>query len=350
MPRITLARLAAGAIAGLVSLAAPRTAGAQPGAIDPQCASSPRALQDVCQKSADIFNLVAPQLGPGIAGGNANFGGEGALGRPGAWSVGARVNFVRSRLPRLAGVRLSSEGAQSTGFQTAEPPVPVPTADLAVGLFGGVPLAPGVRLGALDVLASLSYVPDYDEENVSVSATGARLQFGYGARLGLLQESTFLPGLAVTYLRRDLPEAELIGRVSATAGGAVDDTIGVTSLTTETHAWRVVASKRVGLLGVAAGAGQDRYASRASLRGVLNETTILGPFRVAAEGYDFRQRLVRTNYFADVSLHLPLVTLVGEVGQARGGTVPRSLNAFDGSYMRAEEAVTYVAAGFRLRF
>ena len=83
---------------------------------------------------------------------------------------------------------------------------------------------------------------------------------------------------------------------------------------------------------------------------MLNESTILGPVRLEAEEYDFRQRQTRTSYFADLSLHLPLVTLAGEVGQVRGGSVPRSFNAFDGSYMRAEEAVTYFAAGVRLRF
>jgi hypothetical protein len=332
----------------LAVLAAP--AAAQQGALDPQCAGAATFVQDACQKSADIFSVVAPQLGPGIAGGNAVFGGEGALGRLGAVSVGIRGNVVRSRLPRLEGVRLSATGPVSTDFETAEPYVPIPTADAALGLFGGIPIAPGVRLGALDALASVSYVPDYDDENVSVSATGQRLQFGYGARLGLLQESAFVPGVAVTYLRRDIPEAELIGRVSATAGGLLDDTIGVSGLRTETHAWRAVASKRLAILGIAVGGGQDRYVSRARLRGVLNESTIIGPVRFVAEGFDFRQRLTRTNYFADVSLHFPLLTLVGEIGQASGGAVPRTHNAFDGDYARAEEPVTYGAVGVRLRF
>lgn len=341
---------AAGALASLASLIASPGAAAQQGTLDPQCADSPRLLQDACQKSADVFNLVAPQLGPVIAGGNPSFGGEGALGRLGAWSVGGRVNFVRGRLPRFSGVRLSTGGAQSTNFQTAETTVPVPTADIALGLFGGVPLGPGVRVGALDALASLTYVPDYHEEDVSVSTTGRPVEFGYGARLGLLQESRFVPGVAVTYLRRDIPESEVLGRVSTTSGGERNDTIGVTGLRTETHAWRMIASKRVAWLGFAMGAGQDRYSSHGSLRGVLNESTILGSVRIEAEEYDFRQRQTRTNYFADLSVHLPLVTLVGEVGQVRGGSVPQSFNAFDGSYTRAEENVTYFAAGARLRF
>jgi hypothetical protein len=325
-------------------------AAAQQGELNRQCATAATFVQDACQKSADIFSLVSPQLGPGIAGGNAVFGGEGALGRFGAVSVGVRANVVRSRLPRLEGVRLSANGPVSTDFETAEPYVPIPTADVAFGLFGGIPVAPGVRLGALDALASVSYVPDYDDENVSVDATGERLQLGYGARLGVLQESALIPGLAVTYLRRDLPEAELVGRVSATAGGALDDTIGVTALRTETHAWRVVASKRLAVIGVAVGGGQDRYSSRAALRGVLNESTIIGPVRFVAQGFDFRQRLTRTSYFADVSLHLPLLTLVGEIGQVSGGTVPRTFNAFSGDYARAEAPVTYGAAGVRLKF
>jgi hypothetical protein len=332
------------ALLALLSLARP--AAAQQGGLASECVGAVVLAQDVCQKSADIFNLVAPQLGPGIAGGNAVFGGEGALGRTGAWSIGVRANFVRGRLPRLDGISLSGSGAESTDFSTAEPYVPIPTADVAVGLFGGVPLVGGIRLGALDALGSVSYVPDYDDANVSVRATDRSVQFGYGARLGLVQESTLIPGLAVTYLRRDLPRTELVGRVSATPGGPLDDTLGVSGLRTETQAWRVVASKRLAMLGIAVGGGEDRYSSRASLRGVLNE----GPIHLETTGFEFRQSLTRTSYFADLSLHLPLLTLVAEVGQASGGSVPHSFNSFDGSFAAAEETVAFGAVGVRLKF
>ena len=142
----------------------------------------------------------------------------------------------------------------------------------------------------------------------------------------------------------------MLGRVAASAG-ARDDTLGVVGLRTQTHAWRAVASKTVAILTLSAGAGQDHYRSRARVRAVLNEAfPVVGPLRVATEAFDLRQRLTRTNYFADVSLTLPVVVLTGEVGRAGGARVARSFNSFDGRTDRAGDAVTYYAAGLRLRF
>ena len=335
------------------ALAAPAAIHAQEAGLDEQCAALTglldRPLQDACQKSVDIFNLVAPRLGPGVAGGNALLGSGAALGGLGRVSVGVRANVVRSRLPQLADVRVSTSGAQRSAFATTEPTVYIPTADAALGLFGGFALGP-LRLGGLDALGSVTYVPDYDNGDVSVAARGRRFQLGYGARLGLVQESPIVPGIGVTFLRRDLPATDLLGRVAASTV-ARDDTLGVTGLRTRTQAWRVVASKTVAIVTLSAGAGQDRYRSRGRVVGVLNETfPIVGAQRVAAEAFDLRQSLTRTNYFADLSLTLPVVVVTGEVGRAQGGRVVRSYNSFDGRDDRARDAVTYYAAGLRLRF
>ena len=339
------------------ALAVPSAAAAQPGALDPQCAALTgvvnRPLQDACQKSVDIFALVAPQLGPGIAGGNALLGGGAALGRPGRFSVGARVNFVRARLPKLRGVPVSLAGAQAADFRITRTTVYLPTADAAVGLFAGVDVGP-VHVGALDALGSVTYVPDYRNPDVSVAARGTRLQFGYGARVGLLQETARVPGLGLTYLRRDLPRTDVRGPVAVTAGApgaARDDTLGASGLRTTTHAWRLVASKTLSVVTLSAGGGRDRYDSRARLSAVLNETLpVVGPVRVRGEAFALRQRLTRTNVFADLSLTLPVAVLTGEVGRASGGRVARTFNAFDGGYDRARDATTYYAAGARLRF
>jgi hypothetical protein len=339
------------------ALALPTAATAQPGPLDPQCAALTtaleRSLQDACQKSVDIFALVAPQLGPGVAGGNALLGSGAALGRPGRFSVGARANFVRARLPQLAGTPVSTAGARAADFRTTRTTVYIPTADAALGLFGGVAVGP-LHVGAVDALGSVSYVPDYDNPDVSVRARGARLGFGYGARVGVLQETVVLPGIGLTYLRRDIPRTDVRGLVaiSSGAGGAArDDTLGASGLRTTTHAWRVVASKTVASLTLSAGGGQDRYDSRARLSAVINETLpVVGPVRLRGEAFDLRQRLTRKNVFEVLSLTLPVVVLTGEVGRASGGRVARTFNGFDGQRDRARDAVRYYAAGVRLRF
>jgi hypothetical protein len=244
---------------------------------------------------------------------------------------------------------VSTTGAERTDFATTTPAVYIPTADAALGLFGGFDAGP-VRVGGLDALASVTYVPDYDNRDLSVRARSGRYQLGYGARLGLVQESAFVPGIGVSYLRRDIPETNVYGLVAASAAGR-DDTLGVTGLRTRTQAWRVVASKAAGFVRLSAGAGQDSYRSRGRLAGVLNESfPIVGRQRITAEAFDLRQTVTRTNYFGDVSLTLPVVILTGEVGRAQGGRIARTYNSFDGRDDRAGDALTYYAAGLRLRF
>ncbi|HZF67726.1 MAG TPA: hypothetical protein VEZ47_06800 [Gemmatirosa sp.] len=356
--RLTGRGLALGRIAA--ALALPAGAAAQPGALDPQCAALTsvvdRPLQDACQKSVDIFALVASQLGPGIAGGNALLGSGAALGRPGRFSVGARANVVRARLPELAGTPVGIAGARAADFPITRTTVYLPTADAALGVFAGIDVGPA-HVGAVDLLGSLTYVPTYRNPDVRVAARGRRLQFGYGARVGLLQETPRLPGLGFTYLRRDVPPTDVRGRVAIASvapggGGAVaDDTVGAAGLRTTTHAWRLVASKTVSLVTLSAGGGQDRYDTRARLGAVLNETLpVVGRVRIAGEAFDLRQRLTRTNAFVDLSLTLPVVVLTGEVGRASGGRVARTFNRFEGRDDRARDAVTYTSVGLRLRF
>jgi hypothetical protein len=87
------------------------------------------------------------------------------------------------------------------------------------------------------------------------------------------------------------------------------------------------------------------------VRAVLNETLpIVGGIRLEANAFDLRQNVTRTNYFADVSLTLPVVVLTGEIGRASGGATARSFNTFDGRSDRAGDAITYYAVGLRLRF
>ena len=336
-----------------LALAIPSVAAAQNGALDPQCAALvgllDRPLQDACQKAVDIFSLVAPQLGPGIAGGNALLGSGSALGRLGRVSIGARANVIRGRLPRLNTTTVSTGGAQSTDFATTEPTVFIPTAEAALGVFKGID-AGRVHIGAFDVLASLTYVPNYDNPDVKVRGLDGNFQLGYGARVGLLQESAIVPGIGLTYLRRDLPESELLGLV-AVSQGVRNDTLGVMGLRTETQAWRLVASKTFAFVSFSAGAGQDFYRSQGRVRAVLNETfPIIGPVRLEADAFDLRQRTTRTNYFADLSLALPLVVATVEIGRAGGGDIAPSFNTFDGRADRARDAITYYSAGLRLRF
>lgn len=293
--------------------------------------------QDACQMALDVFNLMAPQLGLALTGGNATLGQGGNLGGPGHFSIGLRGNVFSGDVPKVNDFPTSSPTGRVQRTGTAALPakkqiVGLPTADAALGIFRGVPLGL-TNVGGIDLLLSATYVPSIGDagDDIRVEPDG-NWQFGWGARIGLLQESLLVPGVSFTYLKRDLPTTTITG-----SGSGVG--IDVTDAKVKTSAFRIVASKSFILLGLAAGVGQDRYHESALVSGTA-ETFVSS--QVA-----FDQKMTRTNYFLDASLNLPIFKLIGEVGQVSGGTVD-TYNEFTTG--RADKSRTYGSVGFRLGF
>jgi hypothetical protein len=184
----------------------------------------------------------------------------------------------------------------------------------------------------VDVLLSAAYVPTIEAGGVSITPE-RNLQIGYGLRLGLLQETLFLPGISATFLQRKLPSTDMVGTSGAT-------TLRVDDARAETTAWRLVVGKSLLLLGVAAGVGRETYDLRADVSATVSgivsgSTTVPGT----------SQSMSRTNYFLDASLNLPLLRIAAEVGQVRGGTV-LTFNSFEGG--SADRTLTYASVGLRL--
>jgi len=296
-----------------------------------------RASQDACQKAIDLFKYVAPQLGTSITGGNATLGQGGSLGGLGHFSAGLRVNGVQGDLPQVQDISVSVNGAQQTAFDLKSQVIPMPTADLAIGIFKGLPLAI-TNVGGVDLLVSAAYLPEFNGSGVSVKVPNGSLKLGYGARVGILQESLLVPGISVSYLKRDLPTVD----IAATSGS---DSLLVNDLSLKTTAWRVVASKSLLLFGFAAGFGQDKYESDAIVSayvapGALNPEARAGPVALS-------QNLTRTNVFADVSMNLLLFKLTGEIGQVSGGTI-NTYNTFNGK--QPADSRLYGSVGARFGF
>lgn len=304
--------------------------------IDPRCpgvALQDRATQDACQKAVDMFSFMTPQLGIGLVGGNATLGTGGALGGIGRFSIGVRGNAVQGRVPKVANVDAAITGAVPTDYGVDNQVVGLPTVEGAVGLFGGVPLGVTHAL-ALDGLMSATYVPGLSRSNVAVSLPDGSLKLGFGARLGLLQESFATPSVSVTYLRRDLPTTSIV----ASSG---DDRIAVNDISVKTTAWRAVVGKSVGFFGLAVGGGKDDYDSRAAGSVEVNEAGVT----IDGGPYGFSQKVSRMNMFADASLNFPFIKFAVEVGRVSGGTID-TYNTFSGK--RADDPVTYASVGLRI--
>lgn len=296
----------------------------------PTCATSSNQLQpaywtaDACEKAIDLFNYMAPQLGTAIAGGAPVQGKGGTLGGLGHFSIGVRANVVKGSLPQVteSSVQPQGGGPYQSAYTTKDQYIPMPVVDAALGVFKGIPL--GVtRVGGIDLLANVAYAQDFNNENVDVRVDGSKFKFGYGARLGLLQESLVSPGLAVSVIRRDLPVVNVTGDVQS---GTTNYSLAVDQLSLKTTSWRAVASKSFLVFGLTAGVGQDEYKSGATATGTASGIAGLGTASSAPTV--LTQKLTRTNVFGGVNVNILMVKLAAEIGQVSGGTI-ETYNTFD---------------------
>ena len=298
-----------------------------------------RASQDACQKSIDLFQYMAPQLGVSITGGNATLGQGGSLGGLGHFTVGLRINAVQGSLPQVQNVTPSATGAVSTKFDTKTQLIPMPTADLSIGIFKGLPLAI-TNVGGIDLLVSAAYLPEFNGSGVSVKVPNGSLKLGYGVRVGILQESLLVPGISASYLIRDLPTVSI-------AGSNNNDSLYVNNLSLKTKAWRLVASKSLLFLGLAAGFGQDKYDASTDIGAHVAARTAPPSPAGNAGPVSISQSLTRTNVFADLTMNLLLLKLTGEIGQVSGGTI-NTFNTFSGK--QAADSRIYGSVGARFGF
>ncbi len=336
-------RVRAGAIIGAaLVLVRAATVGAQ--AVSPECTVTPAvagSALDICRKAADLFAFVVPQLGVALSGGYPVLGEGGTLGGWGKRSVTLRVTAVDGRLPANdVPLTLRRSGAVRDDFGEARTPVPMASIDAAIGVLTGIPM--GVtNIGGVDVLLGATALPSVSKGGLDLKPAGRGIAISYGARLGLLQESSFVPGISVSVLRRRTPSLDAN---YATANDSVQVRKG--ALTSD--AWRVVASKRFIFVGLAVGAGQDKIAGNAQLSAIVNEPVLGTAQRVAITFPMLRESVTRTTAFANASVGVLAARLVVEAGRSSAGTIRETLNTFGGR--RANEAYTYGSAGVTIRF
>jgi hypothetical protein len=303
--------------------------------------SRQNAQRDACLMAVDVFQFLAPQLGISLTGGNATLGQGGTLGGLGHFAVGVRANLVMGDLPevdKFPSVR-TSENAPARTLDSKNQPLGLPVVDAAIGIFKGLPLGVS-NVGGIDLLVNAAYVPKIGAEGDDFRIEPeSELKLGFGARVGALQEGILTPGVSISFIKRDLPTTSLFGRSSNIDIDVVDATV-------KTTAWRIVASKSLLLFGVAAGFGQDKYDMGARVSGVAkNVPSLLGSTNEPFGPIVLDQKMTRTNYFLDLSLNLPFVKLVGEVGQVSGGTIATTNTFSSGA---ADDSRLFGSVGVRV--
>lgn len=322
------------AVAGLLAATATSVqaqASSCPAGGDASTISGARAnvVRDACIMGSDVFQLLGPQLGLALAGGNATLGQGGTLGGFPHFVVSARGNLLVGDLPDFAEFPTprSEQNPPALTLPSTTQLIGMPVVDAAIGIFKGLPLGL-TNVGGVDLLVSAAYVPKIGSEGDDFRIEPeSPLQLGFGARLGLLQESLIAPGVSVTYIQRSLPTTDIFGRSEP-----VD--LDILDASFKTNAWRLVASKNLLLFGLAAGVGQDNYDLSTTISGTARANVTVGGVPVpVTENFGpvtLSQKMTRTNMFLDASLNLPFIRLVGEIGRASGGEITDMVNSFSG--------------------
>lgn len=311
--------------------------------IDPQCPSgsmSPSGVpdntmvaQDACQKAIDLFRYMAPQFGALVAGGSATQGIAGTLGGPGHFSFGIRANGLNGSLPEIDRVVPNTRGARQDTYPIRNQILGFATADLGVGLIKG---RSSSGFGALDALLSASYIPEYNTDALDVAVPSGSLKLGFGAKVGVLKEGIVRPGLAVSYLVRELPGVDITGK----SGG---DRLSLGGVKVKAKSWRASIGKSFVFVGAAAGVGQDTYDSN------VNITVTVAPRQATNGGtggpIKLGQNLTRTNMFGSVWINARVMKIVGELGRMSGGSIP-TYNQWETTQPAA--ARTYLSLGLSI--
>ncbi|MBX3133206.1 MAG: hypothetical protein KF689_07470 [Gemmatimonadaceae bacterium] len=321
MRRILVASFAAAAL----TFSAPSAAIAQ------GCTTGDANAGNACAVGRDYLLYMAPQLGTSLVGGSHTLGIGTNLGGFPHFAIALRANAIMGSRPVIDDLAAGPVGP-AQDYETEDQIVGLPTVDFALGLTKGFNL--GItRIGGIDLIGGATYVPEISEGDFSVAAPGGSLAIGLGARVGLLQQSALLPGIAVSYMRRNMPTLDL---QAYTDGG---DNLAINNLSVKTSSWRISAQKNLFLLQLGAGYGRDKYDFGADVTASVDGGSQTGSFSA-------NQAMERTTMYGTVALNLFLIKIVGEVGQVSGGSAP----TYNNYSTPADASRTYGTVGIRINF
>lgn len=265
-----------------------------------------------CRTAFQALTSAAPQFGIVAAAGNPVPGVEGTR--------GVTLGFI----PKTTGTLRVAAGLvhlpdlQSTDDEASLTPI-------AVRLGTATRLSEGsaAGTGALDLLLEGGLLTNTGEGGRTSVILGA------GARLGLLRESFTTPGVALSGMYR------YVGRMQygsgCTSQGCTMD--GRARFGLNDFSARLTAGKRVGPLGLAAGAGWDRFSTRDGFYSYSFVTYVNGaPAGIATGSGEVDVRDTRWSAFVNLSRGLPIGSLVAEAGWMTGGHAVSDYDPGPGGY------------------
>lgn len=277
----------------------------------------------LCGQVVSALTTVQPTVGIAFSGGAHTLGTATTIGRRlGLFpriSVTARVNAALAELPTLLDdyqAQIGDDG-DLPPMGTTNVPVGSLQGDVVLGLFNGFSAGPALSgLGAVDLLGSVSFIPAFEGSGLDESI----VNWGAGARVGILRQGLVTPGLSVSGMYRRMGDVRF---------GDIDNDGDPASFATNlsTTSLRAGVSKGILAFDLAAGVGYDRYSSDVHMDweltcpagappggcGVETRVRPIDP-ETGETGIAGELSTAAWNVFGNVGLSLLLLNVVGEVG------------------------------------
>jgi hypothetical protein len=283
----------------------PGAASAQRSDLEQQCTANVGGNAAMCADVATLLDITAARTTLAAAGGNPILGTSSTLGHriPGQprFALSARWSFVPVEIPSPA----DPGGSSNVSFTATAWSI-----DAVLGLFAGFSPAPTVGgVGSIDVFAGAGAVQLASGEGFRSHAPGT---WGAGVRVGVLRESFTMPGISLSAAFRRT------GRWNAGDVRLAESEAYVVADDASSWILRAVIGKRIGLIGLTAGAGFDRTETDAVLR-------LPGPVEPIETRFD-SYHSNRVNLFANAAWTWVIATFTAEAGWQAGTADPAQGN------------------------
>ena len=276
-----------------------------------------------CYAAAQALASAYPQAGIRAAAGSFLPGVEGTrgltLGIVPRTSLSLRVNAVSTRLPDL--------NANSTPANDERSDLSLAVKlNAATRLYGGMSAGTLQGIGAVDLLLEGGILPAAGQQD------GTAAEWAAGARVGILGESFATPGVALSVVYRRLGAIKL-GDRCLPPGPCSPEQGSEVRIGTDDVSARLTVGKRVGPVGLLAGAGWDRFG--------LRDGSVARP-AVAQEVSGDGLHDARWSVFGSVAKSLLVGQVVLEGGWMSGGT---AVDGYDASQPGAYDPAKGTAFG-----
>ncbi len=307
------------AVVLLMCPALPEALAAQDNGLDPELLARCGGLADanlglLCRDAVAGLQLLQPELGLALAGGNPLLGTASPIGKrfrvlP-RIHLDGRVNFVWAEVPDI----LTYPDDTASPLGTRSFAVPMPQLNLSVGVFGGYEMTPSLGgLLSVEVIGSLGSLILPGGKGFANDAAG----YGLGARIGVLRESFTAPGISLSGTYR------WFGRIQF--GDVEDGSDAEFGMDVSVFSFRAGVSKSFVALGLAFTLGYDAYDSDVDIA-IIDPAAATANAVIPVIPEDDRGDLDsgRWSAFVDASYIVLFLNFVGELGWQEERTVVTS--------------------------